>query len=187
MIRVLTTAPILALVMLTLLKIYPRDVYDNTSNYVFAVFFLTILPLLAYPLQPFIPKFKDKGREGQRNLAIVMAVVGYVGGIVYSMIIGAKAGLLMIFLTYLISGVLIAVFNKGLKIRASGHACGVAGPIAMLVYFYGAVALWGIVVMALVVVSSLLIKRHKISDLILGSIISVAATFMSYGLVQLVA
>jgi len=30
--------------------------------------FLSILPTLAYPLQKYILKYKDRGREGQRSL-----------------------------------------------------------------------------------------------------------------------
>ena len=38
--------------------------------------FLVVLPLLAYPLQKYIPHFKDSGRDGQRSLAMIFSAAG---------------------------------------------------------------------------------------------------------------
>ena len=179
-IRVLTVAPLLAFAALTILYFAKPEVFatgENTglANYLFGVLFLTVFPLLAYPLQPIVPGFRGKGREGQRNLAILMAVAGYVGATIYAFAAGTPAGFRVVALSYLFSGVLILVFNKVFHIRASGHACGVAGPVAYLLYFLGPVALGGVLLMAVVFWASLAMRRHTLPQLLTGALISVAS------------
>ena len=171
-IRILTLAPILASISLLLLFQLRPDIFPNgVMDLGWSLFFLGVLPLTAYPLQPFFPPFKNQGREGQRHLAILMAVTGYLGGFIYTQIMHTPWNLLLIFLEYLISGALILLFNKVLKIKASGHACGVAGPLFYLCYFIGCKALWAIPVVFLVYWSSLRMKRHTWSELIWGTFI----------------
>ena len=59
--------------------------------------------------------------------------------------------------------------------KASGHACGVSGPFAMLSYKFGAGWLCGFLLLVPVFLSSIRLKRHKASELIAGAVISVAA------------
>ena len=75
-IRIITLAPIMALIAISLLFALRPGEFYGAANYAVAILCLTVLPLLAYPLQPYIPRYKDQGRAGQRRLAIVMAVVG---------------------------------------------------------------------------------------------------------------
>lgn len=178
-IRVCTPPPILAFAALTLLYFFQSEIFGSPSTYLLSLVFLTLLPLLAYPLQPLVPGFKDKGREGQRNLAIVMAVVGYLCGIVYALTFDLSSGLKIVFLTYIVSGLGILICNKGLHIKASGHACGTAGPITYLTILLGPRALIGAVLLVLVFWSSLETKRHTLRQLIIGSIISIVAAILS--------
>lgn len=171
-IRILTLAPILASISLLLLfQLRPNIFSNGIMDLGWSLFFLGVMPLTAYPLQPFLPPFKNQGRDGQRHLAILMAVAGYLSGFLYTRIVPTTWHLLLFFLEYLISGALILLFNKGLKIKASGHACGVAGPLFYLCYFIGYKALWAIPVVLLVYWSSLRMKRHTWSELILGTFI----------------
>lgn len=178
-IRVITVAPVMAAVALSILFILRPGMFNGTADFVMALVFLTVLPLLAYPVQPLIPYFKDKGREGQRLLAIIMAVAGYIGGIIYALARPVSKELLIVYLVYLFSGILIFILNKVIKIKASGHACGVAGPVSYLVYFLGWYALSGIAVLALVYWASVRMKRHTLKQLIAGSVIPVAALVIS--------
>ena len=41
----------------------------------------------------------------------------------------------MIYLEYLLCGIAMLVINKAFHLKASGHACGIVGPVAMLYYF----------------------------------------------------
>lgn len=178
-IRIITIAPIMALLTLGLLYWLRPSIFGSVQSLLLAVIFLTVFPVLGYPLQLLIPYYKNKGREGQRNLAIIMAVAGYIGGIFHAVIGSVSTGLWVIYLTYFISGLGVLVFNKLLRIRASGHACGVAGPIALLVYHLGPAALIGFLLLALVFYSSLKIKRHTLSQLLIGSCIPIVSMLLA--------
>lgn len=177
-IRTITVAPIMAFMLLVTLYFMDAKYFGNLTNYIFANVFLVVLPIIGYPLQPLIPGFKNKGREGQRNLAILMAVVGYISSIVYGFFANIPKSLWIIFLGYLLSGLGIVVFNKVVKLRASGHACGVIGPLVLYICLSGiskVSCFIGLIVTGLIYWSSLKIKRHTISELIYGSIIPVVS------------
>lgn len=178
-IRKITVAPVMALATLVILYEFHPDVFQGIYQYILSIIFLTILPLSAYPLQPFLPRFRDKGREGQRNLAIVMGVLGYLFGIVLALCYDTTKELLLIYLVYFLSGIGIFLFNKVFKIRASGHACGVVAPILILTYFIGRKALISIIALALVYWASIKTKRHTVFQLLLGSVIAIFAMIIA--------
>ena len=111
-IRILTVAPFMAIVTLSLLLIFKAEIYPNIWYYLLSLFFLGFLPLLAYPLQKFIPFFKNEGRNGQRNLAIIFAVAGYILGCIIGLFASYTKGLWLIYLEYLLSGLGIAIVNQ---------------------------------------------------------------------------
>lgn len=184
-VRILTLAPILALVALTILFFARNEVFSSQPaenglrHYLFTVFFLTVFPLLAYPMQPIVPGFRGKGRDGQRHLAILMAVLGYIGAVIYAFAAKAPVGLRIVSLSYLLSGLLVAVFNKFFHIKASGHASGVAGPISLLCYFCGWWALLGSLIAVPVFWASLRMKRHTLPQLVIGAALSVVSVLIS--------
>lgn len=184
-IRIGTAAPIIALIALGILFGLRPEIFGETFQFILSIIFLTILPLLAYPLQPYIPGFRDKGREGQRNLAIAMAVLGYLCGIISGFIFQIPKTLWIIYLTYFISGLGIVLFNKVIKIRASGHACGVVGPIAFLIYFLGVRYIIGAVILIPVFWACIKTKRHTLPQLLWGSMTSTAAFFISLLIIRL--
>ncbi len=176
-IRVLTIPPIMASALFIILGSYRIiDVADTLLG----VFFLGILPILAYPMQRFIPYYKDKGREGQRNLAIIFAVAGYIIGCILAFIFNAPLNtVIFIYLDYLISGILIAIFNKLFHLKASGHACGIVGPVAMLCYFglYIPAAVGALMTIP-VFIASIKMKRHTLFQLLCGSAITLLALLL---------
>ena len=185
-IRIVTISPVMALLLLLTLFFAVPSSFGSVPELLFAILFICVLPVLAYPIQPFIPGFRGKGRKGQRDLAIVMSVIGYVCGIIHILLSDPKNPMLVVYLTYLLSGAGIALFSALTPIKASGHACGVAGPIAAVTYFVGLWGLMGIIIYILMFVSSLRMKRHTIAELIAGTILPVIAMFVSifvYGLI----
>lgn len=178
-IRIVTIAPIMAAVMLAIIQLAEPEQIGGASNLITALIFLTILPVISYPLQPVIPYFKHRSREGQRNLAIIFANIGYISGIIYALAANTPRELLIIYLTYFLSGLLIVLFNKVFKIRASGHACGIAGPIVILAYCVSLWALLGIILLGAAWWASLSMKRHTNKELIIGSLISLASLGIS--------
>lgn len=74
-VRVITVAPFMAALMLTVIWFTRPDSYLGFGHYLYALCVLTVFPLLSYPVSAIIPALRKKGRDGQRNLAIVFSVV----------------------------------------------------------------------------------------------------------------
>ena len=173
-VRVATIPSAAACAALCAIYTYDRALIGSLANFLLAILFLGILPMLAYPLQPFIPHFKDKGREGQRNLAMAFAFLGYVLGCSVNIFMSAPEFLWIFYLDYLLSGIGIIIFNKLFGLRASGHGCGVAGPIACLAYLgiYPA-AVAGALIYTASCWASIKMKRHTWQQFIGGSLIPI--------------
>ena len=172
LIRKITIPPVFAVVLFTVVYIAHTDYFGSIWHLLGALFFVALLPTLAYPLQRFIPKFKDKGRDGQRTLAMIFSFVGYLLGVVIAFVFSAPVELKLIYLEYLLCGVGMILLNKVFKIKASGHACGIVGPIIMLIYFGMYIpAIIETLFVVPVYVSSVRTKQHTVSQLIVGSII----------------
>lgn len=184
-VRKLTIAPVLAVIAVLMIRLCVPGALEGAAFWE-AVFFLGVLPVMAYPAQRFLPGFRDKGREGQRRLAMIFAVCGYLGGCIVNLLTGAARELWMIYLEYLLSGILIFAVNKAAdnskgqvsrdmsRRKISGHACGVVGPLALFWAFgiYQAL-LPGLLLLALVYVASLRTKRHTLPQLVGGSVVPV--------------
>lgn len=185
-IRYIMVAPVMACAALVATFLIRRELIGSAGMLVCSIFFLTALPLLAYPLQPLIPRYRDRAREGQRSLAMLFAVGGYVLGYLFCLAADAPTGLQMIYLDYLLSGMVIFVFNQVLHLKASGHACGVAGPAALLTYFGLPALIPGAILLALAWWASLIMKRHTVWQLLGGSLIPVgvlAVLWLAFGTV----
>lgn len=174
-IRILTVAPIMALAALIALYVNNEARFgEHLYILLLAIFFLTVLPLLAYPLQPITPHFKNKGREGQRNLAMLFAVCGYVLGCITNLFLSAPSSLWIIYLDYLLSGLLIVIINKLFKLRASAHACGIIGPTAFLAYFgIPAAIIVGVILFFAAMWASVNMKRHTVWQFFGGAVIPI--------------
>lgn len=180
--RILTLAPIIALATLCTMFAYNAEWFGNSRMlFALAIVFLTVLPLSAYPLQPIVPGFRGKGREGQRSLAMLFAVGGYILGCITNLFLDAPAVLWLVYLEYLLSGMIILVLNKVFHLRASAHACGVAGPAVMLAYLGIIPALIvGAVLYALSLWGSLVMKRHTLPQFLGGTIVPVAVLIVMH-------
>ena len=121
MLRIITVAPIMAFIAFTVMLV-TGGIFQNIYEYLWTLVFMCVLPLTAYPLQKILPPFKDKGRSGQRTLAMIMANVGYILSIVYAMSADISDRLLAVFVTYVLSGASLLIINKAFKFKASGHA-----------------------------------------------------------------
>lgn len=172
-IRVITAAPFMACLLFTLL--YWKDPSEMTdlAHYLWSLFFYTLLPLLAYPTAWLLPKVRKGGRTSERKLAILFSVAGYIGGVVYLALQGGTGAEWLVCLTYLGSGVAIALFSFLLRFKASGHTCGVSGPAAMLAHLLGPPWLALYLLVAAVFWASLQMKRHTVAQLLAGGIIPV--------------
>ena len=175
-IRIITVAPLAAAVALTLLLLHGNFFVSN-MHYIAALTALTVFPLLAYPIS--LVKKADERRKFQRTLAIVLSVAGYIGGMLFALSTNASVGERVLYLTYLLSGVAIAFSSFVLKKKSSGHACGIAGPVALLAYYIHPLYLLGLLLLLPVGYASLKMKRHTLPQLISGSVIPILCLFVS--------
>ena len=175
-IRKITVPPVFAAGLLIIAYCMYPHYFGSVGQLLGGIAFLCILPLLAYPLQKFIPHFKNKGRDGQRSLAMIFSAVGYLLGTLTAFLTGAPAELKILYLEYLLCGIAMLVLNKVFKLKASGHACGIVGPVLMMLYFRMFIpAVAGMFLILPVFVSSLKTKRHTAPQLLGGSLIPLAA------------
>lgn len=172
-IRKVTVPPIFAMVFLLVMYFMQPAVFTSVWQLMAGIFFLGILPILGYPLQKYIPYFKKKGREGQRSLAMIFSVAGYLLGTFTVLVTKASSELCIVYLEYLLSGITMLVFNKVFRLKASGHACGIVAPVLLFVCFnmFIPAVIGGLLVIP-VLISSLKTKRHTMPQLLGGCMIS---------------
>ena len=154
------------------------------GHYLLAIVCLSLLPVLAYPVSYLIPALRRGGRKTQRNLALVFSVLGYLIGFLAAVLDDGAAMEKVVFGTYLISGTTLAVCTL-LHFKASAHACGVVGPVAILTYYVSPFALLGLMLLVPVFVASVRMKRHTVPQLVVGSLIPVGTFAFSAFLVSL--
>lgn len=169
-VRILSVAPVPALVLFIIL--YFNGQMVSLTEFVCATLTISVLPLLAYPLQPLIPYFKSKGREGQRTLAMIMSTLGYVIGVILAFALHFSSPITTVLVTYLLSGVTLMIINKVFHFRASGHGCGLAGPMGVIAYYTGPAGIvCGVGVFFLVLWSSVKLHSHTVPQYVVGALI----------------
>lgn len=186
-VRVSSVPPFMVTILIILLYFLREGIFSSWIDAVVSIATLAVIPVLAYPLSWIIPMLREKGREGQRNLAFALNPVGYVLAFLYGLISGATNDLMILYTAYLMSVIVLLLFNKVFRFRASGHACAVTGPIVIISYYLG---LWGLLggtlLYGAIMWALLIMKRHTIKEFILGSVTSTAAFFISVLLVGLI-
>ena len=169
-IRVITVPPLLIGVLLVALYLYPSGVFHSLTSLILSVTFLAVIPAISYLVWAIIPSLRKGGRASQRKLAFVFSILGYLGGVVYALTAEISRGLTIILCTYCVSVVILTLINKLTIFRASGHGCGVTGPLLLPAYFVNPFwiipSLFGLL---LVYLSSLALKRHNLKELVAGS------------------
>lgn len=181
LIRVLTVPPLMAAALILALRAPSVGIIPSNTVALFSLLFLALVPILAYPIAAAVKPLREKGREGQRNTAFVMSVLGYTGAGVYGALNGLSAQVLFIYGTYFFSVALLLVCNKLLKRRASGHACSVVGPMVLIMYFVGG---WTVPICSAVYAASfwgsVALKRHTVREYLLGTLCCILAGVISW-------
>ena len=112
-IRLITLPPVMALCAISILH-FQLGFFPGTS-FPFALFCLSFLPLLPYPICFMIPSLRYRGRFIQRGMAVVFSVIGYVTGTAYCLLNGLHGMELCIFLSYLLSKRLLLFFHPTIR------------------------------------------------------------------------
>lgn len=176
-VRKITLAPLLAAVMLLCLYAVQPQIFGSVYVLFWQVLFLSLFPLLAYPIQPLLPTFLNKGRDGQRYLAMIFAFVGYLADCILNFCTAASRELRLIGWVYFLSGILILTLNRLCGVRASGHAAGIGAAASLLVALgYPETLTVSLPLLGLVCWASITAKRHTLPQLIGGIMIPTALT-----------
>lgn len=180
-IRVITVPPVMVLILLLVVYRFRTGVYRDIGELLCSILFLMLIPVLAYPIAFAVPKLRAKGREGQRNLAFVMNAAGYLGAVIWGKVRDVSAVLMQVFWTYFLSVCILLVINKVIRLRASGHACSIAGPLILMVYLLDWKVLFPCaLVFSLIIWASLRTKRHTPKELLFGSLCALIAFGVSF-------
>lgn len=182
-IRGATVPPVMVAVLFLLLYFLRDDVVENPLDLVLSLFFLAIVPVLAYPLQAIVPAFRPGGQKMKRKLAFILSIMGYIAAFICSILRGAVPNLAYIDAVYLCSVLVLTLLNVCTPWHASGHACSIVGPIALLACFFGWQAiLAGALIVALSFWSSVYLKRHTVREYLLGAISPLVSAALMYPL-----
>ena len=172
----ITVAPVVAFGVLTMLFLGAQKQFGNPTHCILALINLSLLPLLAYPIQLLIPKLRAGGRAVQRKMAFVSAVIGYTLGIISAALLHAPKGFWTLYIAYFSSGAVLSFINKALNIKASGHACGVAGPILLCAWYLGGMYFLLLLLIPIVFWARIRQGRHTLRELLLGASVSSVCT-----------
>lgn len=184
LIRILSVPPVMAGIMVFLLY---KNLYATTAKEILTLIIsLCVMPVMAYPVSYIVPQLRKKGRNTQRNLAFIFTVAGYLCGFAYlfiSYIKNDNAGKFAVYIqsVYLLSVIILIIFNGLIKLRASGHACSVTGPLVMSAICYGIYGIIaGVAIYMLVLIASVRIKRHSVKEFLLGTFSCVLAYIIGF-------
>ena len=77
LVRVISIPPVMVTALLLILYFWGPQPFCPVGELVTTILLLGFVPVLAYPAQPLFPRYRSRGREGQRELAFVFTGVGY--------------------------------------------------------------------------------------------------------------
>lgn len=170
-VRVVSVLPIMVSILIIALILGRPDLFDYRMEASLMILLLGIVPIIAYPIQMTVPSLKNTGRDGQRKLAFIFSLAGYTSAFIWAIVSKVNRQILLICLTYFISVIVLTVFNK----VASGHACSVTSPLFFLVYYVDWKFIFpSLIIAALVAWSSVYLKRHTKTQLLVGCLFSLS-------------
>ncbi|MDX1601248.1 MAG: hypothetical protein R3191_07030 [Anaerolineales bacterium] len=176
----LLNVPILSGAMVTFIFFrLPTDVPNRASGFGLTLAFLCLIPLAS--LLFYIPGgVRDWARivRRQRIASFVLMIVSYPIGYVLLRVTEAPTIYEAIAVTYTLVTLGLIVFNLILRYKASGHAAGVAGPVAALIYLYGLVAAPLLALIPLVTWARVQSKAHDLWQNLVGAGLSLSITVL---------
>lgn len=174
------SAPVFALFAIAIVTWTKGGDFPNAAYWAgMMALFIAVLPWLTSPECPLLPRMTPHTR---RVLSFAGCIVGYCGAVVLAFAAGAPPVFRALALSYLGTALMLALIN--VFYRASGHASGVAGPVtAFLVLFRGAALPW-LAAIPLVIWARLKVKGHTFWQTVVGALVAVVATWVSFRIVM---
>ena len=155
----------------------PTDLPNRVGGFSVTLVFLCLIPLGS--LFFYIPgKVRDwpKVIRRQRIASFVFMIVSYPIGFVILRLTHAPRIYEAVAATYTLVTLGLILFNMVLRYKASGHAAGVSGPVAALVYVYGLMASPLLALLPLVTLARVFGKGHDVWQTVVGAWLSLSIT-----------
>jgi len=157
----------------------PTDIPNRLAGFGWALTFISLIPLAS--LLFYIPgKARDwtKVVKRQRTASFVLMIISYPIGFLVLWLIQAPKIYQAIAVNYTLITLGLIIFNLVLRYKASGHAAGVAGPVAAMFYFLGLPAVPLVTLIPLTIFARIAAKGHDFWQLLTGSIMSALITLL---------
>jgi len=166
--------PVLAGALVTYLFFQlPESEPNRLSGYAWAMLFLCVIPLCS--LFFYIPvKDEDKHATArrQRIASFVIMLISYPVGWLVLALTGAPLIFTALAAIYTFVTLGLLVFNLLLRYKASGHAAGVCGPIAAVIYIFGIAAIPLLLLLPLIIWARLAAEGHNFWQTVVGATMS---------------
>ena len=151
----------------------PETEPNRLTGYAWTMLFLCVIPLGS--LFFYIRVKKEEAEvtlHRQRIASFVIMLISYPTGWLILALIGAPRIFTAIAATYTFVTLGLIIFNLLLRYKASGHAAGVSGPVAIMIYIYGIIAAPLLVLLPLVTWARLAAEGHNLWQTIVGATMS---------------
>ena len=151
----------------------PAGTPNRLPAFLVTLLFLSIIPLCS--LFFYIPgkqKEQEKVFHRQRVASFVFMAASYPVGLLVLSLMHSPRIFTATAMSYTLITVGLIVFNLLIHYKASGHAAGVAGPVASLFYLYGWIASPLLILLPLVAWARVNAKGHTTWQMVVGSILS---------------
>jgi hypothetical protein len=170
----LLNVPVLSGLLITFLYFQlPKGEPNALTGYLWAMLFVCVFPLGS--LFFYIPAHDEERKvtlRRQRAASFVLMMVSYPVGWLVCTQTGSPRIFTAIAATYTFVTLGLIVFNLILRYKASGHAAGVSGPVASMIFLYGVVATPLLVLLPLVTWARLAAKGHSLWQTVVGAVLS---------------
>jgi hypothetical protein len=151
----------------------PDSEPNRLTGYAWIMLFLCVIPLCS--LLFYIPvrnEEKEVTVHRQRIASFVIMLISYPIGWLVLALIGAPRIFTAVAATYTFVTLGLIIINLLLRYKASGHAAGVSGPVAVMIYIYGAIATPLLVLLPLVTWARLAAEGHNLWQTVVGATMS---------------
>lgn len=170
----LLNVPVLSGLFITYLYFrLPTGEPNAFNGYLWAMIFVCLLPLCS--LFFYIPVHDEERHvtvHRQRTASFILMLVSYPIGWVILNHIAAPKIFIAVAATYTFVTLGLIFFNLLLRYKASGHAAGVSGPVASMIYIYGIFATPLLLLLPLVTWARLAAKGHNLWQTVVGATLS---------------
>lgn len=153
----------------------PADAPNRLPAFLITLLFLSIIPLCS--LFFYITgheKEREKIIHRQRVASFIFMAVSYPVGALALYLMDSPRIFTATAMSYTLITLGLIIFNLFMHYKASGHAAGVAGPVASLIYLYGWMASPLLALLPIVTWARVMAKGHSTWQMIVGATLSLA-------------